>query len=459
MEELNQEPKSVTRCHIVAVPFPGRGLINPMMNFCKHLANKLGDNIKITFVITEEWLGILESTPMPPQILLRSIPNVIPSEFSRSLTLDFESFLEIVVAELEAPFKAVLNTSEPASCIITDFYLTWAYSIGNQRNIPVVTFWTTSSFVFFVLCHADLLTKNGHSLANISDCCDEVIDYIPGISPTRLADMPLIPRGNDPKFNPEMVAFTMLDKIQCLLIPTFYELEPQVTDTLKTIFPFPIYAIGPSIPNTTTIIEKDHHNHGKNVESSTSKYVNNKKPHYIEWLDSQPISSVLYIAFGSTVSIPEEQMEEILAGLLQIGVRYLLVSRGGHHNSGVHWEGGGDDIRWNSIMESVYAGVPMLTFPTSFDQIPNRKLIVDELKVGMKVTKEFGAKALVKRDEVEKIVKKFMNINDAAADDVKEMRRRSSELKEMCRRALAKGGSSDTNLEAFIKDILQIHGN
>ncbi|KAI3864403.1 hypothetical protein MKX03_028439 [Papaver bracteatum] len=489
MEELNQEPKSVTRCHIVAVPFPGRGLINPMMNFCKHLAHKLGDNIKITFVVTEEWLGILESTPMPPQILLRSIPNVIPSEFSRSLTLDFESFLEIVVAELEAPFEAVLNTSEPVSCIITDFYLTWAYSIGNQKNIPVVTFWTTSSFVFFVLCHADLLTKNGHSLANISDCCDEVIDYIPGISPTRLADMPLIPRGNDPKYNPEMIAFTMLDKIQCLLIPTFYELEPQVTDTLKTIFPFPIYTIGPSIPNTTTIIEKDHHNHGKKVESSTTKYVNNKKPHYIEWLDSQPISSVLYIAFGSTVSFPGEQMEEILAGLLEIGVRYLLVSRNGHHNSGVPREGGGDDTStsnlglvvqwcdqlrvlghssiggfwthcgWNSIMESIYAGVPMLTFPTSFDQIPNRKLIVDDLKVGMKVTKEFGAKALVKRDEVEMIVKKFMNINEAAADDVKEMRRRSSELKKMCRRALAKGGSSDTNLDAFIKDILPIHGN
>ncbi|XP_026441522.1 UDP-glycosyltransferase 87A2-like [Papaver somniferum] len=168
MEELNQEPKSVTRCHIVALPFRGRGLINPMMNFCTHLAHKLGDSIKITFVVTEEWLGILESTPMPPQILLRSFRNVIPSEFSKSLTLDFESFLEIVVAKLEAPFEAVLNTSEPASCIITDFYLTWAYPIGNKRNIPVVTFWTTSSFVFFVLCHADLLTKNGHSLANIS---------------------------------------------------------------------------------------------------------------------------------------------------------------------------------------------------------------------------------------------------------------------------------------------------
>ncbi|MCL7045210.1 hypothetical protein MKW94_019486 [Papaver nudicaule] len=168
MEEINKELKSVKRCHIVAVPFPGRGLINPMLNFCKHLAHKLEDNINITFVVTEEWFGILESAPMPPQIHLRSIPNVTPSEFVRTLKLDFESFLEIVVAEFEAPFKHVLNTVEPVNIIIADIYLTWAYSIGNQRNIPVVTFWTTSSFVFNVLCHADLLTKNGHSLANLS---------------------------------------------------------------------------------------------------------------------------------------------------------------------------------------------------------------------------------------------------------------------------------------------------
>ncbi|MCL7051700.1 hypothetical protein MKW94_028172 [Papaver nudicaule] len=490
MEEIDKEPESVKRCHIVAVPFPGRGLINPLMNFCKHLARKLGDNVKITVVVTEEWLGILESDPdpMPPQIQLRSVPNVIPSEFVRSSTLDFESFLQIVLVEMEAPFEHVLNTSEPATVIIADFSLIWAFSIGNRRSIPIVSFWTASSFMFSVLCHADLLTKNGHSLARTSDCCSEVIDYIPGVSPTPLADMPLLPRGNDPKFNPELVSFTMLDDVQCLLIPTFYELEPQATDTLKAIFPFPTYTIGPSISNITTTITHHHYIHGKTAESITTKYVNGKELDYLKWLDSQPICSVLYIAFGSTVSISKEQMEEILVGLSKSGVPYLLVSRGTHIDSGVHGDGGGNDDKtgnssrrfvvpwcnqlkvlchpsvggfwthcgWNSIMESIYAGVPMLTFPMFFDQIPNRKLIVDDLKVGMKVMNEFGAKALVKKDEVAKIVKKFMAVNEDedVKNEAKEMRRRSSELKEMCRRALAKGGSSDTNLDAFIKDIL-----
>ncbi|MCL7026215.1 hypothetical protein MKW94_019152, partial [Papaver nudicaule] len=116
--------------------------------------------------------------------------------------------------------------------------------------------------MFCVLWHADLLTKNGHSLARVSGCCNEVIDYIPGVPPTPLADMPLLPRGNDPKFNPELISFAMLDK-----------LEPQATDTLRAKFPFPTYTIGPSISNITTTIEHHHHIHRKTSESIKNKHV------------------------------------------------------------------------------------------------------------------------------------------------------------------------------------------
>jgi UDP:flavonoid glycosyltransferase YjiC (YdhE family) len=43
--------ESTAVCHVVAMPFPGRGHINPMMNFCKLLASRKHD-ILITFVVT-----------------------------------------------------------------------------------------------------------------------------------------------------------------------------------------------------------------------------------------------------------------------------------------------------------------------------------------------------------------------------------------------------------------------
>ncbi|RWR76050.1 UDP-glycosyltransferase 87A1-like protein [Cinnamomum micranthum f. kanehirae] len=72
--------------HVVALPGPGRGHINPMMNLCKLLASS-DDSLLITFAVTEEWLGFIGWAPTPPNIRLRSIPNIILSELVRTANL------------------------------------------------------------------------------------------------------------------------------------------------------------------------------------------------------------------------------------------------------------------------------------------------------------------------------------------------------------------------------------
>ncbi|RVX22957.1 UDP-glycosyltransferase 87A2 [Vitis vinifera] len=66
--------------HVVAMPFPGRGHINPMMNLCKLLASRRAD-ILITFIVTEEWLGFLLSDSKPHKS--DSVP--FPTSFHPSL--------------------------------------------------------------------------------------------------------------------------------------------------------------------------------------------------------------------------------------------------------------------------------------------------------------------------------------------------------------------------------------
>ncbi|KAK8645697.1 hypothetical protein V6N13_119520 [Hibiscus sabdariffa] len=132
-------------CHIVAVPYPGRGHVNPMMNLCKLLCSKT-PNILITFV----------------------------------------------------------------NCY--------------HRRV-VATF----------LC----IIEQG----------SELVDYIPGLTPTRLADLPTIFHVNDQQvLSLVLDCVSSMPKARYLLFTSVYELESRVIDAFKETLPFPVYAIGPSVP-------------------------------------------------------------------------------------------------------------------------------------------------------------------------------------------------------------------
>ena len=143
--------KPTTQCHVVAMPYPGRGHINPMMNLCKTLASKKKD-ILVTFVVTEEWLSFIGSDPKPDNIRFSTIPNVIPSELVRAA--DIYSFFEASMTKLEAPFVQLLDQLElPVTVIIVDTVLSWVVGVGNRRNIPVASLWTMSPSMFTTIQH------------------------------------------------------------------------------------------------------------------------------------------------------------------------------------------------------------------------------------------------------------------------------------------------------------------
>ncbi|GMI81898.1 UDP-glucosyl transferase 87A2 [Hibiscus trionum] len=455
-------------CHVVAVPYPGRGHVNPMMNLCKLLSSKI-PNILITFVVTEEWLGFIASDKKPLNVRFRTVPNVIPSELVRAK--DFPAFITAVLTKMEAPFEDLLARLEvelPVTAIIADTYLPWTLQVGRRRNIPVASLWTMSASVLSIFHHFNLLVENHHFPADFPEQGNEVVDYIPGLTPTRLADLPTIFYGNGRQvLNIALDCVSSMPKAQYLLFTSVYELESQVIDAFCEKLPFPVYAIGPSIPYLDL---KEH--------SSTTTSLNG--PDYLQWLDLQPKGSVLYVSMGSFLSVSAAQMDEIVAGVQYSGVRYLWVSRGDssrfkdgcgdqglvipwcdqlrvlcHSSVGGFWTHCG----WNSTLEAAYAGIPALTFPIFWDQIPNSKQIVEGWKIGWRVKKnkvgEFEGEHLVTREEIAELVRKFM---DFESDEQAEMRERAAKLGETCRVAIAKGGSSDINVDAFIKDISERHG-
>ncbi|KAJ0967175.1 hypothetical protein J5N97_024092 [Dioscorea zingiberensis] len=160
----------------------------------------------------------------------------------------------------------------------------------------------------------------------------------------------------------------------------------------------------------------------------------------LEWLDKQPPESVVYVAFGSTTTVSDEQIKEIALGLERSKQRFIWVLR--------------DADRGDVSVEGELKREKSLL--TDFDKrvegvgvVPRNALMITEhLKVGVMVRDWGKRNETLKGEEVEMAVKKVM-----VDEQGKEIRRRAKELGESIRAATKEGGSSHEELNAFIAHI------
>lgn len=450
---------STMPCHVVAVPYPGRGHINPMMNLCKLLTNRK-PHLLITFVVTEEWIGFIGSEEKPANIQFATIPNVLPSELHRAA--DMPSFVGATQTKMGEPFEWLLDRlGTTVNIIIADTFLNWAVELGNRRNIPVALLWPMPASVFSTFYHFNLLVQKGHHPFELSERGAERVDYIPGVTSIRLADIPSIAHMKDQRLlDLTLRIFPMVRMAQYLLFTSISDLEPEVIYALKQEFAFPIYTFGPAIPYF-------------NLEKATSYSTNqNEHDNYFSWLNSQPSSSVLYVSLGSFLSVSSAQMDEIADGLRESGVKFLWVARGeserlkekcGHLGRVVPWceqlkvlchpsiGGFWTHCGWNSTMECIFAGVPIIAFPIIMDQTTIRKHIVEDWKIGLDAKRGLGFGDLLRSREIARLVKSFMDLESV---ERKEIAKRAKVLRETTLGAISDGGTSKTNLDSFLNDIV-----
>ncbi|KAK2643049.1 hypothetical protein Ddye_024812 [Dipteronia dyeriana] len=447
------------RSHIVAMPYPARGHINPMLILCKFLASKRND-ILVTVILTEEYHRSVASEARPDNMVFATLSNdIIPLAHHQSS--DVVGFFKAVHDMIAAPFEQLLDRLEPpVTTIITDNILKVVAEAANRRDIPVALFWPPSATTFSIFYHADLF-ENGIPV-DMKAHGNDIVDFIPGIPSIRVADLPRAYLKDKTPVTLRCWPYKFsTSKVKCLLLGTAYELEPQVCDVFKEELGYPVYFVGPLIPYYELHDSK----------TSTNGGCDQKEPHYIEWLNSQPANSVLYISMGTLFSISSAQIDEMVAGLKMSGVRFLWVAREDTcrleedcrdlglvvpwcHQLKVlcHSSVGGflTHCGWNSILEAGYAGVPVLTLPLSGDQATQSKQAVEDYKIGLRLKKDMGDKALVTREEIAKTIKTLMDVDGI---ERKEFVKNAKKFQETCQAALEKGGSTDTNLDAFIQTI------
>ncbi|GMP46244.1 hypothetical protein CsSME_00014476 [Camellia sinensis var. sinensis] len=283
----------------------------------------------------------------------------------------------------------------------------------------------------------------------------------------RLKDLPTCFQTTDPNdemFNLAMESAESASQASAFGLHTFNALEQDLLDALSYMFPH-IYTIGPLQLLLNQQVSPDLEPLGYNLWK--------EEPECLQWLDSKEPSSVIYVNFGSVTVMPLQHLIEFAWGLansnhyflwvirpdLVIGESVILApefeadtkERGliagwcpqeevlNHPSVGVFLTHCG----WNSTIESLTAGVPMMCWPFFVDQVTNCRYTCTEWEVGMEIDNN------VKRDEVKKLIREFME-----GEKGKKMKNKAMEWKNLAEKATGPDGSSTLNLDKLVNVLL-----
>lgn len=230
---------------------------------------------------------------------------------------------------------------------------------------------------------------------------------------------------------------------------------------------WPLKMVGPLVPSAylDQQIEGDSA-YGASLWKSTSDQ-------YTKWLDGKPENSVIYVSFGSMADIASKQVEEIARGLKASNRPFIWVARDTENklspsnlgDSGlvvswcnqlevlVHQSVGCyvTHCGWNSTLEGLSLGVPMVGVPQWSDQPSNAKFIEDLWKVGVRVKK--NEEGILTGEELNKCIEEVMD-----GEKSEEIKRNSAKWREFATKSVSVGGSSDGNINEFIEKILKREG-
>ncbi|MBA0861826.1 hypothetical protein Goshw_001443 [Gossypium schwendimanii] len=455
---------------IVIYPAPMLTHLAPMVEFAKLLLTHHPSlSIHILIATLPSQPSSTVPSPVPPSITFHYLPTVDLLSTSTDLDPLFFDVIRLRNPDVRRTLLTISN-NYTLNAIIVDFFCTSAaFEVASDLNLPAYSFLPSAlGAVACLLYLPTLCNKFTQSFQHLNVLLD-----IPGAPPIPSADMPPTTSKGNKLYDVFLDIATNLRRSTGIIVDTFEYLEPksfkEINDGLcLPDYPTPpLYCIGPLIVNTTV--------DGDGV------------PECIKWLHSQPSKSVVFLCFGSLGSFSVQQLKEIAVGLERSGQRFLWIVRNPPlENQSLNIDSKIDpDLKsllppgflertkekglvvkswapqlavlnhdsvggfvthcgWNSVLESVCAGVPMLAWPLYAEQRLNRVLIVEEMKIALPmVESETG---FVSSTEVEKRVKELMGSKEG--DSVRE---RTLAMKHAAKVATSEGGSTRIALAKLVE--------
>ncbi|KAG7626128.1 UDP-glycosyltransferase 71B8 [Arabidopsis thaliana] len=363
--------------------------------------------------------------------------------------------------------------------LVVDMFCISVIDVANEVSVPCYLFYTSNVGILALGLHIQMLfDKKEYSVSETDFEDSEVVLDVPSLTcpyPVKCLPYGLATKEWLPMYLNQGRRFR---EMKGILVNTFAELEPYVLESLHSSGDTPrAYPVGP-------LLHLENHVDGSKDEKGSD---------ILRWLDEQPPKSVVFLCFGSIGGFNEEQAREMAIALERSGHRFLWSLRRASRDIDKELPGEFKNLEeilpegffdrtkdkgkvigwapqvavlakpaiggfvthcgWNSILESLWFGVPIAPWPLYAEQKFNAFVMVEELGLAVKIRKYWRgdqlvgtATVIVTAEEIERGIRCLMEQDSDVRNRVKEMSKK-------CHMALKDGGSSQSALKLFIQDV------
>ncbi|KAL5817102.1 hypothetical protein ACOSQ3_025480 [Xanthoceras sorbifolium] len=450
--------KQGLRCRrLVLVPCPLQGHINPMLQLGSILHSK---GFSITVAHTQ--FNSPNTCNHPDFVFLPLLSD--DSSSARNDSDDFVVFLSSLnlkyKASLQELFTRIVEEQERHEglpCIIYDALMYSVEEVAHSLKLPSIILGTSSAISWLAYFAYPRLREEGY----IPSQGSKSMGLVPGLHPLRFKDLPLYDCKNEDRILELTATLRNIGTSSAIVWNSIDCLEQSSLSQLQQQFRVPNFSIGPmqkmAPTSSSSLWEEDHS--------------------CITWLDKQTENSVIYVSFGSLATLDEKELAEIAWGLANCKQPFLWVLRSDSVHGSNSADSLSDDFKetvgergcivnwacqeqvlahravggffthcgWNSTIESISEGVPMICSPILHDQRVNSRYISHVWRVGIEL--ENG----LEREEIEKAIKRLM-----AEKEGEEFRQRAANLKLKAELCIQKDGSSYNSLNKLVELIMSV---
>ncbi|XP_058002524.1 anthocyanidin 3-O-glucosyltransferase 7 [Hevea brasiliensis] len=451
-------PPTTTEPHVVVFAFPFGTHAAPLFSVIHRLAT-FSPNTHFSFFNTSESNTSIFSASKYntlPNIKVSDVWDGIPERYTflGKPQEKIELFLEAAPVSFRKSVKAaVAETGRKVTCLLTDAFFWFAAEMAEEIRVDWVAFWTSSPAAVSSHFYTDFIRENFGAGDTVEK--DQTLHLIPGFSKVQIRDLPEeVLLGNLESIFSLMLhkMGNMLPRAAAVFLNSFEELDPIIINDLNSKFkrflctgPFNLVSSPSQVPDTNGCIA---------------------------WLDKQKPASVAYVSFGSVATPPPKELVALAEALEASKVAFLwslkdsshlpkgFLDRTKSHGIVLPWAPQVEILAhtaigvfithcgWNSVLESIVGGVPMICRPFFGDQKLNGRMVEDVWNIGLRV--EGGV--LTKNGVIDCLDQIF------SQEKGKIRRENIKTLQELAKRATESNGSSSKNFIA-LADLVTNTGN